>query len=95
MIRVEGGEISRIGGIVRVEPRADADLVSIRSQSFGMGADRGSFLLGYGNSQTIAVPSSSSCRALIIIENNADEAKLVEWKKFFEQYPNVCITGSD
>lgn len=90
VVQVNGGEIRRFGGILRVAPLQDASTVSITSRNYGVIADGHSLLLGYGKSRIIVVPDTSRCSAVIIMDDSSENL-LSQWREFFGKYPNICI----
>lgn len=92
VVRVDGGNLRRYGGLLRLEPSDGATIVTVSSRNYGVVANGNSFLLGYGKSRAIVVPNASRCSAVIIIEKGSDE-QLSRWEEFFSKYPNMCVEG--
>ena len=92
VVKIDGGEVRRYGGSLRLDPFRNASVVTVTSRNYGVVADGHSLLLGYGESRTIVVPDDSHCAAIIIVEKSSDE-QLSQWREYFSKYPDVCVEG--
>lgn len=93
VVKVEGGDVRRYGNLLKVEASKNASIVSVTTRNYGMAVDGHSLLVGYGRSRTVIVPDGSRCSAVIVVEKGEGDEQLSRWRKFFSDYPNVCIEG--
>lgn len=95
VIRVEGGEVHRFAGTLRVEPLEGSQLVAVSKRDYGLIADGRNFLLGYGEMQTVIVPEASSCIVVVMPEVGVKDDQAAAWSAFLEKYPDVCVVGGE
>lgn len=92
VVRVEGGRARHYAGTLRIEPAANAALVSVATRSWGVVADGRSMLIGFGRSQTVVMPPNSRCAMIVIVEPGAT-LPMPPWREFLNRYPNICLQG--
>lgn len=95
IVRVEGGNASWSvhPGLLRIEPRPDAELLVVRTEGIGISPGVNGVSIGYLNQTFAWAYNGSRCQVIIFTAPNREEdtARLA---KLLAEVPQVCRVGA-
>lgn len=94
VVNVEGGDVRRYAGTLRVVPEPQAKMVSVARRTYGLAADGRSLIVGYEASRTIVVPRDSRCAAFVVVDRPTPEM-LAQWHAFARAHPEICVNQGE
>ena len=96
IVRVEGASKAWMAypGILRIEPAAEADLLTVRTSGVGLVPTIGGVHLGYARQTAAWVFDGSRCQ-VILFELPRGPTAAAELTRSLQDLPNACRTGGE